>query len=157
MIIQVSKQKQTMGQSGNFFFFFGFYGFAKSDLYEMAFNSKFQARYTQRICCIFYILSSVFTLLESILEPNKHLQIYMSTVFLIFLLLSPVAQFIVTMFQNNIDLPVILLLLSQFVLYSSHCIPIQCIHSKNAFSCTLQSMYSSFDLVRLKYSMVQRN
>ena len=38
MIIQVSKQKQTMGQSGNFFF--GFYGFAKSDLYEMALISK---------------------------------------------------------------------------------------------------------------------
>ena len=35
MIIQVSKQKQTMGQSG---IFFGFYGFAKSNLYEMAFS-----------------------------------------------------------------------------------------------------------------------
>ena len=38
MIIQVSKQKQTMGQSGKIF---GFYGFAKSDLYEMAFMLYF--------------------------------------------------------------------------------------------------------------------
>ena len=52
MIIQVSKQKQTMGQSGKNF---GFYGFAKSDLYEMAFklfNNKQNLKSTINVVCL---------------------------------------------------------------------------------------------------------